>query len=179
MSAILGGAAIPLMTAPLLAFVPVPTLPRPIDFTYLLVLGAIMSATNCVLYFRLVSTIGATKSISVEFAVTGIALLIGGVLLHERFSAIQIAGTASIIIGCMLVLELLPLRRAWAVRESPLGETHTKSLASLFAPLTAGFVAGDYRAAPIPATCGLADAREAHRKVAAGSAGRIVLRPQP
>ncbi len=44
--------------------------------------------------------------------------------------------------------------------------------------LTAGFVAGDYRAAPIAETCGLGEAQEAYRKVAAGSAGRIVLRPQ-
>jgi drug/metabolite transporter (DMT)-like permease len=95
-----------LMTLPLLIVVPVPTLPRLVDIIYLLILGAIMSAMNYVLYFRLVSTIGATKSISVEFAVTGIALLIGAVLLHERLSAIQIAGTLNIAVGCLLVLEL-------------------------------------------------------------------------
>ena len=44
--------------------------------------------------------------------------------------------------------------------------------------LTPGFVAGDYRAPPIAETLGLRDAREAYRKVAAGTAGRIVLRPQ-
>jgi hypothetical protein len=44
--------------------------------------------------------------------------------------------------------------------------------------LTPGFVAGDYRTAPIAETCGLDEAREAYRKVAAGVAGRIVLRPQ-
>ena len=44
--------------------------------------------------------------------------------------------------------------------------------------LTPGFVAGEYRAAPITEICGLEDAREAYRKVAAGSAGRVVLRPQ-
>jgi NADPH2:quinone reductase len=44
--------------------------------------------------------------------------------------------------------------------------------------LTPGFVAGDYCAAPITETCGLGDAQEAYRKVAAGSAGRVVLRPQ-
>ena len=44
--------------------------------------------------------------------------------------------------------------------------------------LTPGFVAGDYRAAPIEETCGLGEAQEAYRKVAAGAAGRIVLRPQ-
>jgi NADPH:quinone reductase-like Zn-dependent oxidoreductase len=44
--------------------------------------------------------------------------------------------------------------------------------------LTPGFVAGDYRAAPIAETCGLYKAQEAYRKVEAGTAGRIVLRPQ-
>jgi NADPH2:quinone reductase len=44
--------------------------------------------------------------------------------------------------------------------------------------LTPGFVAGDYRAAPISETFGLAAAQEAYRKVAAGAGGRIVLRPQ-
>jgi NADPH:quinone reductase len=50
--------------------------------------------------------------------------------------------------------------------------------AAVLEALTPGFVSGDYRAAPIAETCGLGDAREAFRKVAAGCAGRIVLRPQ-
>lgn len=50
--------------------------------------------------------------------------------------------------------------------------------AAVLEALTPGFVAGDYRAAPITETCGLGDAQQAYRKVAAGSAGRIVLRPQ-
>jgi NADPH:quinone reductase len=44
--------------------------------------------------------------------------------------------------------------------------------------LTPGFVAGDYRATPIAERCGLGAVREAYRKIAAGAAGRIVLRPQ-
>ena len=44
--------------------------------------------------------------------------------------------------------------------------------------LTPGFIARDYRAAPIEGTYGLADAQAAYRKVAAGAGGRIVLRPQ-
>jgi NADPH:quinone reductase len=50
--------------------------------------------------------------------------------------------------------------------------------AEVLEALTPGFVAGEYRAAPITETCGLGDAQEAYRKVAAGSAGRVVLRPQ-
>ncbi len=50
--------------------------------------------------------------------------------------------------------------------------------AALLEALTPGFVAGDFRAAPIAETYALADAEAAYRKVAAGAAGRIVLRPQ-
>lgn len=50
--------------------------------------------------------------------------------------------------------------------------------AKVLEALTPGFVAGDYRAAPIAKICGLGEVQEAYREVAAGSAGRIVLRPQ-
>lgn len=50
--------------------------------------------------------------------------------------------------------------------------------ANILDALTAGFAAGDYEAAPIAETFGLGGAQEAYRKVAAGAAGRIVLRPQ-
>ena len=50
--------------------------------------------------------------------------------------------------------------------------------AAVLDALTPGFVAGDYAAAPIAETCGLEEAKEAYRKVEAGAAGRIVLRPQ-
>jgi NADPH:quinone reductase len=50
--------------------------------------------------------------------------------------------------------------------------------AEVLEALTPGFVVRDYRAAPITETCGLGEAQEAYRKVAAGAAGRIVLRPQ-
>jgi NADPH:quinone reductase len=50
--------------------------------------------------------------------------------------------------------------------------------AEVLEALTPGFAAGDYRAAPIAETYGLAEAQEAYRKVAAGVGARIVLRPQ-
>jgi drug/metabolite transporter (DMT)-like permease len=100
-----------LLTLPLLLLVPVPTVPRPVDYGYLLLLGAVMSALAYVLYFRLVADLGATRAISVEFVVTAIAVVIGSVLLHERLSAAQIAGAVVIVSGCALVLGLVPLRR--------------------------------------------------------------------
>jgi len=50
--------------------------------------------------------------------------------------------------------------------------------AAVLEALTPRFEAGDYRAAPISETFGLGDAQKAFRNVAAGSAGRVVLRPQ-
>lgn len=97
-----------IITLPLLVFVPVPGTPQPIDYLYLFVLGAIMSATTYVLYFRLVSTIGATRAVSVEFAVTVVAVLVGALILHEPLSAAQIAGAVTIIAGCALVIGLVP-----------------------------------------------------------------------
>lgn len=101
-----------LLTLPLLVLVPVPTVPRPVDYGYLLLLGGVMSALAYVLYFRLVADLGATKALSVEFVVTAIAVIIGSVLLHERLSVAQLAGAAVIVSGCSLVLGLVPRRSA-------------------------------------------------------------------
>lgn len=99
-----------LMTLPLLIAVPVPAMPGAIDFLYLAILACVMSALTYVTYFRLVSAIGPTRAISVEFAVTVVAVLVGAVLLKEPLTAIQIVGAAVIVVGCMLVLGLLPKR---------------------------------------------------------------------
>lgn len=50
--------------------------------------------------------------------------------------------------------------------------------AQILDALAPGFISADYLAAPISETCGLGAAQQAYRKVAAGAAGRIVLRPQ-
>jgi len=69
-----------------------------------------------VIYFRLVGVIGATRTISVEFVVTVIAVLVGALLLGERLTGVQLLGAGVIVQGCALVLGLLPAwRRASAV----------------------------------------------------------------
>lgn len=98
-----------IMTLPLFALVPVPGTPHPIDYLWLVGLACLMSAATYIVYFRLVADIGATRAISVEFAVTVMAVIVGAVVLHERLSAIQLAGGAVIILGCALVLGLVPL----------------------------------------------------------------------
>lgn len=100
-----------LLTLPLLLVVPLPTLPTLNDWLYLLVSGAVMSATTYVLYFGLVARIGATRTISVEFAVTLVAVLIGALFLGEALSGLQLLGGLVICVGCMLVLGLIPGRR--------------------------------------------------------------------
>jgi drug/metabolite transporter (DMT)-like permease len=100
-----------IMALPLIALVPVPGPLLPMDFLYLLILGGGMSGLTYVVYFGLVASIGATRAISVEFAVTVVAVLIGAVWLDEKLSWPQVAGGGIIIAGCMLVLGLWPGRR--------------------------------------------------------------------
>jgi drug/metabolite transporter (DMT)-like permease len=95
------------MSLPLLLVNPVPGVPQPVDYLYLFILGAGMSALTYVQYFRLVSSIGATRAISVEFVVTLVAVSIGALVLGEKLSALQLAGGAAILIGCAIVLGLL------------------------------------------------------------------------
>ncbi|MDL2286467.1 DMT family transporter, partial [Desulfococcaceae bacterium OttesenSCG-928-F15] len=95
------------MLLPLLFFVPVPSLPEPVDYLYLLILGVFMSALAYFMYFRLVSAIGPTRAISVEFSTTVLAVLIGTGLLGESLSLIQMVGACVILFSCALVLGLL------------------------------------------------------------------------
>ncbi len=97
------------MTVPLLIVVPVPGPLEASDFLYLFIAGAVMSGLTYVMYFRLVSVIGPTRTISVEFVVTVVAVLVGVFVLHEPLNGLQVVGAAVIILGCLLVLGLVPL----------------------------------------------------------------------
>ncbi len=101
---------------PLLAVVPVPRMPTAIDVGYLVVLASFCSALAYVLYFRLVAEVGATIAVSVEFLVTVVAVVVGAGFLGERLSAAQVVGGVVIIVGCSLVLGLLPLGRGREVQ---------------------------------------------------------------
>ncbi len=97
-----------LMTLPLILAVPIPAMPGLADFFWFSVLGIATSAFMYVIYFNLVATIGPTKAISVEFAVTVVAVLAGTMVLDEKLSGLQIAGAVIIVSGCALVLGLIP-----------------------------------------------------------------------
>ncbi len=97
------------MTLPLLVVVPVPTVPVLADYLWLAGLACGMSALTYVMYFGLVAAIGATRAISVEFAVTTVAVVIGALVLNEPFGPLQAFGAAIIVAGCALVLGLVRL----------------------------------------------------------------------
>ncbi len=95
-----------LITLPLILLVPIPDVPGAADVFWLLVLGLFTSALMYVIFFNLLAAIGPTRAISVEFAVTVVAVVAGTMVLGERLSTIQIVGGLVIIAGCMLVLGL-------------------------------------------------------------------------
>lgn len=101
-----------LFCLPLLLIVPVPRVPGVTDVLWLVFLASAMSAATYVLYFRLVAEVGATIAISVEFVVTTIAIIVGAVVLDERLSAVQLLGAAVVILGCTMVIGLVPRRKS-------------------------------------------------------------------
>lgn len=102
------------ITLPLMLIAPVPAMPGPSDVFWLLVLGLVTSALMYVLFFGLLAAIGPTRAISVEFAVTVVAVTAGTTVLGERLSAMQLAGAAVIVTGCALVLGIWPGARRQA-----------------------------------------------------------------
>lgn len=100
-----------LFTSPILLFVPIKAGLVPMDWLYMVSLAVFCSAFCYVIYFSLVSKIGATRSISVEFLVTVVAVLIGAFYLNEAISLIQLFGAVLVILGSILILDLLSLSK--------------------------------------------------------------------
>ena len=104
-----------LFTSPILLFVPIKAGLVPMDWLYMVSLAVFCSAFCYVIYFSLVSKIGATRSISVEFLVTVVAVLIGAFYLNEAISLIQLFGAVLVILGSILILDLLSLSKKEAL----------------------------------------------------------------
>lgn len=107
-----------LMSLPFLYFVPLQRTPELIDYAYLLIQSIVMSGVTYITYFKLVSSIGPTKAISVEFLVTIIAVFAGVLFLNEPLTLQQVLGAVIIIVGCALVLGLLPRKVSKAIPPS-------------------------------------------------------------
>mgnify|MGYP003329196617 FL=1 len=92
-----------IITAPLLLLVPFEKTPSALDWVNVISLALVCSSFCYVLYYGLIAKIGPTKSISVEFIVTVIAVLIGALYLGEAISAIQLFGGLFVLVGCGLI----------------------------------------------------------------------------
>ena len=101
-----------LFTAPILFFVPIKSGLAVVDWLNMVLLAVFCSAFCYVIYFSLVAKIGATRSISVEFLVTVVAVLVGAFYLNEAITLIQLFGASFVIIGSVLILDLLPSTKA-------------------------------------------------------------------
>ena len=101
-----------LFTAPILFFVPIKSGLAVVDWLNMVSLAVFCSAFCYVIYFSLVAKIGATRSISVEFLVTVVAVLVGAFYLNEAITLIQLFGASFVIIGSVLILDLLPSTKA-------------------------------------------------------------------
>ena len=100
-----------LFTSPILLFVPIKAGLVPMDWLYMVSLAVFCSAFCYVIYFSLVSKIGPTRSISVEFLVTVVAVLIGAFYLNEAITVIQLFGAALVILGSILILDLFSISK--------------------------------------------------------------------
>jgi len=98
------------MMLPLFIINPAKSVPIPVDYFYLIVLAVLATGVAYIMYFKLVSEIGATSALTIEFLVTVIAVAVGAGLLGEQLSIIQFAGATAIVLGCALVLDLIPAR---------------------------------------------------------------------
>jgi len=95
-----------MITLPLLLLVPLHRTPSMGDWLNIVGLAVACSSLCYLIYFKLVTEIGATRAISVEFLVTVVAVLIGALYLHENISLVQVIGGAFVITGCTFILSI-------------------------------------------------------------------------
>ena len=96
---------------PFMFIVPIVKAPTLSSFGWLFLLAGTASALAYILYFRLVTEIGATKALTTEFMVPVVAVFVGAVFLGENVTATDLLGAACILLGSSLVLGLLPIKR--------------------------------------------------------------------
>ncbi len=95
-----------LLTLPALWTWP-PANPSPSGWAAALALSFLCTGVAYVLYFRLIANIGATKAITVTFAVPAFAVLWGLLFLGERLSAVMLAGCVVILVGTGMAIGAL------------------------------------------------------------------------
>ena len=78
--------------------------PTPLVAASILALGLVCGAIAYVLYFRLITDLGATGALTVTYLIPVFGVLWGALFLGETVSASMLAGAALIIVGTVFVL---------------------------------------------------------------------------
>ena len=92
-----------LALVPLLPLLPPVSMPDAVVLANLAALGILASAIALILYFRLMTDIGATRALTVTYLIPLFGLLWGALFLGETTTAPMIAGGALILAGTVLV----------------------------------------------------------------------------
>lgn len=104
----LGGASAVLLL-PAAATIP-PSLPGRAAVLSVLALALLSTAAAYLLYFRLLDSVGPTRTLTVTFLVPAFGVLFGALFLDEHLGAGSLAGVALILASLLLVTGLLPTR---------------------------------------------------------------------
>lgn len=81
--------------------------PRPVSWVSAVLLAVICTGIAYILYFRLLSRIGAAKTLAVTYLIPAFGVLWGHLLLDEPVTASMLAGCAVILVGTTLATGML------------------------------------------------------------------------
>ena len=93
-----------ILLIPFIALWPPQAAPTPLVAASILALGLVCGAIAYVLYFRLITDLGATGALTVTYLIPVFGVLWGALFLGETVSAAMLAGAALIIAGTVFVL---------------------------------------------------------------------------
>ena len=92
------------MLAPLVALTPPAALPTPFVAACLLAMGLLCGAVAYLLYFRLVTDIGAAGALTVTYLIPIFGVAWGAAFLGETVSPLMLGGAALVLLGTFFVL---------------------------------------------------------------------------
>jgi len=103
--------------AGLLLIPAIPFAPARGEMTFTMVVLVVIFALLCsavayLLYYRLIVDVGATQALTVTFLMPAFGMIWGATILSESITASMIVGTALILLGTSLVLNILRFNRA-------------------------------------------------------------------
>lgn len=92
------------LLAPLLALAPPTSMPTPFVAACVLAMGLVCGAVAYLLYFRLVTDIGAAGALTVTYLIPIFGVAWGALFLGETVSLVMLAGAALVLLGTFFVL---------------------------------------------------------------------------